>query len=596
MIISALAAFYDQLLKERPDEVARPGWVTCRIKFRIVIFADGSLAKIVPTGEKRGTSGLVPAQAERTSGVKANFLCNKAAYFFGIDANGETDRAKRCFEAACSMHHEILDGVDSLAAKAILAYFDSWNSETAASHPKLGEVFQDVCKGGYLAFALLTEDGCLHYVEEDQAVSDAWDAHVSVSVSDDSAMVCLATGKKQLAARLHPSIKGVAGAHSAGAKLVSFNEPAFESYGHDGKQGRNAPVGESVAQAYGLALNYLLADPIHHIYLGDATIVFWSEHEDRGNVSLFSLLLGGRTSESQNDAAEVDRNLSAVLNRLRLGKGVDLNGVDFAAKFYVLGLAPSKSRLLVRFFSCGSFGDMIDNVEAHYRRIQIVHAPYERDFLAPFWLLRAVENQKSQKETKPIVSSELTAPLLQAILRNGKYPEALFTNALLRIKATREVTYEQAAIIKGYLIRNCGRSEEEVTVELNEERCDVAYNLGRAFSYLGQIQEKANGKDTLTGRYLGSACTRPAVVFPQLLKQANYHLNKLSRDNPGYAVNLEKELSDVLSEGSVSSFPNYLSLSEQGDFMLGYYHQKAKRYQKKEERVVGDGVNETEEA
>lgn len=38
-----------------------------------------------------------------------------------------------------------------------------------------------------------------------------------------------------------------------------------------------------------------------------------------------------------------------------------------------------------------------------------------------------------------------------------------------------------------------------------------------------------------------------------------------------------------ISENS-QGFPNRFSLEEQGKFMLGYYHQVQKRYEKKEEK------------
>ena len=236
---------------------------------------------------------------------------------------------------------------------------------------------------------------------------------------------------------------------------------------------------------------------------------------------------------------------------------------------------------------------MLKNLDMHYRRIEVARSMGDRFALTPYWLLQTIENPESKKS---VVSSELSAPLVRAILTGGRYPEGFYSNAMLRIKATREVTYAQAAIIKGYLIRNCGRSEEEVTVELNETCTSVPYELGRAFSYLGQIQEAANGKDTLTGRYLDSACTRPAVVFTTLLKLSTSHLQKLSKDKPGLAVTLEKNLAAVLSEERVASFPKHLTLPEQGDFMLGYYHQKSKRYQKKSNESAVNTVDDAKEA
>ena len=70
--------------------------------------------------------------------------------------------------------------------------------------------------------------------------------------TDNSAQAfCLprVSGETQPIARLHPAIKGVWGAQTSGANIVSFNQRAFESYGKEGRQGENAPVGEATVFA-----------------------------------------------------------------------------------------------------------------------------------------------------------------------------------------------------------------------------------------------------------------------------------------------------------------------------------------------------------
>ena len=60
--------------------------------------------------------------------------------------------------------------------------------------------------------------------------------------------MCLVTGSTGPTERLHTAIKGVWGAQTSGANIVSFNLDAFTSYGKS--QGANAPVGKSAAFAY----------------------------------------------------------------------------------------------------------------------------------------------------------------------------------------------------------------------------------------------------------------------------------------------------------------------------------------------------------
>ena len=71
-------------------------------------------------------------------------------------------------------------------------------------------------------------------------------------------------------------------------------------------------------------------------------------------------------------------------------------------------------------------------------------------------------------------------------------------------------------------------------------------------------------------------------VFPRLLKLSNSHMRTLKRDKKGWAVNLDKKLEDILCRLK-ESLPNTLSLEEQGVFILGYYHQYQKRFEKKQE-------------
>lgn len=93
---------------------------------------------------------------------------------------------------------------------------------------------------------------------------------------------------------IHPSIKNVAGAQSSGAALVSFNAPAFCSYGKE--QNLNAPTGKYASFAYTSALNHLLADRDHVFRIGDATVVCWSRNAKPAYAALFGGLLSAPPS------------------------------------------------------------------------------------------------------------------------------------------------------------------------------------------------------------------------------------------------------------------------------------------------------------
>ena len=161
----------------------------------------------------------------------------------------------------------------------------------------------------------------------------------------------------------------------------------------------------------------------------------------------------------------------------------------------------------------------------------------------------------------------------------------------LRIRAEHDITRGKAAIIKAYLLRNTPEGErkaiisEVAQVKLNEETRYAPYVLGRMFAVLEGIQEAANPgiNTTIRDRYFNSACCTPAVVFPVLIRLAQAHLKKL---DGGLSVHMNRQLQSLMGMLD-EAYPGRLSLSDQGIFQLGYYHQRQKRYEKKEDRDNG---------
>ena len=72
---------------------------------------------------------------KRTVGVAANFLCDNAGYLLGIDSKGKPQRTRECFEASRSLHEQLLAGVDSPAARAVAAFFRSWDPRQPGNTP-----------------------------------------------------------------------------------------------------------------------------------------------------------------------------------------------------------------------------------------------------------------------------------------------------------------------------------------------------------------------------------------------------------------------------------------------------------------------------
>ncbi len=575
MILQALAHHYDTL--SASGKISPPGWGDVKVSYALCLSEDGALQQIVciKTEQPRGKQMVLapqqmrlPAPVKRTAGVLPNFLYDTSSYVLGADTKGKPDRTKKCFETFRTLHQSLLGNIDTPAANAILAFLNQWNPEKLANHPAFAEHSEELLSGGNLVFRV---NG--RYAHEDPAIQQAWNEYY-VSSGDGPEMVCLVTGKKGPVESIHPAIKNVAGAKSSGAALVSFNAPAFCSYGKE--QNLNAPVSKSAVFAYTTALNYLLADQAHTCRVGDCTVVYWAENGSVASQNMVGGFLG------QNDFYTADVLMDTV-RKLCQGQAVEFEEelLDPNMNFYVLGISPNAARLSVRFFFRNTLSHLLQNVLEHYQRMDIVRPSYDNFETLPLWkMLSETVNQKAQKKS---IAPNLGGDTLWAILNNTSYPASLLNSVRLRIRAEQKITRGRAAILKAYYLKHdtpdIPNKEEVLTVSLNRESTSVPYTLGRLFSVLEAIQSAANPSITTTikDRYFNSASATPGHVFPTLLNLAQKHLKKIGG---GLSVYYNKQITDLIGRLD-DSYPAHLSIPEQGVFQLGYYHETQSHYERK---------------
>ena len=582
MILQALTRYYEVLARE--EKVSRKGWCTAKVSYAVNLSKEGKIKNIFCLKEEdiRGKKKIivpkamqVPEMVPRSSGVSANFLCDNAKYFLGIDRemddNNKKCRALECFHAAREKHLLLLDGVKGEMAQAIRLYFENWKPEKAEENEEIKEIWDDLTDGGNLVFCM-----GMKWAQEDDDIRNMWEESQKKS-GEETEGICLVTGEKAPIARIHKTIKGVPGAQSSGAALVSFNAPAFESYGKE--QSYNAPVGKYAEFAYTTALNYLLSKREYTFLLGDTMMVFWAEKGEEIYQKTFLEFL--------NPVEDNEDKLKDIFEKLKKGKPIVVENVNLNSDetFYILGLAPNAARLSIRLFYRNSFGNILENISKHYKRMEIIRPAWEtREYLGIWQMMWETVNQKS-KDKKPV--SNMASMVMQAIISGGRYPASLYTDTLIRIKAEQgKVSWGRAGIIKAYLIKNCNWKEGENYMGLNEASEETAYVLGRLFSVLECIQIEANPgiKATIRDRYFNAACATPALVFPILIKLKNSHIKKIEREKESakrYYENLLMEIIGKLGE----EYPKRLSLEEQGKFTIGYYHQMQKKYEKKGEKT-----------
>lgn len=579
MILQALVKYYENLAEQ--GKVSRPGWCHEKVSYEINLSKTGEVLGITSrkVEDIRGKKTIwVPAYVEvpervHRSGyeIAANFLCDNAKYLMGIDQDNKPQRVLECFKKTREKHLDILQSTQGKVAQAVLNYFNNWDPTISVENPVIRENFDKLIEKSNLIFCVEGQE-----VQEDPEIQSCWDNYRKQSAEDIKG-ICLVTGEKTEISRTHKMIKGIPGAQSSGASLISFNALAFESY--ERKQSYNAPVGKYAEFAYTTALNYLLSQRDYTFSLGDSMIVYWAESGREQYQRCFSNMFRP-TKDNQ-------KKLKDIFDSLKEDTKIYLEDAEMDPKqnFYILALAPNAARLSVRFFYVNSFGKIIQNIADHYERLEIVKpAREEQDYLGIRDMLNETVNQKSKDKT-PVPN--MAALVLQAILSGGRYPASLYANTLIRIRAEcGNVNWKRAAIIKAVLIKNYNCMEGEAFMESNDDCKDVPYILGKLFCVLEEVQWEASNrkiKTTIRDSYFNSACATPAMIFPVLLKLKNSHMKKLERDKIGLKVDLEKKIA-CLMEKLPPKLPERLTLQEQGEFNIGYYHQQQEKYKKGEDK------------
>jgi len=571
VILQALKEYYDRKATDPDSGIAPAGWERKEIPFIIVLNRKGDFVQIEDTREgvgkkKRARSFVVPQAVKKTSGIAANLLWDVAGYVLGIDtkSKGNAERALEQKKAFVARIQTELQHV--VEVEPILKFLNDLPMEQLKAETNWAEIVE------------INPNLSFRFNDAQELVCQSPGVREAISLTEDSAgaqRVCLVTGEEGPTVSLHAAIKGVYGAQSSGANIVSFNLDAFCSFNK--KQGSNAPVGKSAAFAYTTALNTLLGkDSTQRMSIGDASTVFWSEKKTTFE-SDFSFFFSEPPKDNPDDGVQKVKALFEAVN-----SGAYYEDDD-KTKFYVLGLAPNAARIAVRFWETGTIRQFAHRIRQHFEDLAIVKPPKEPEFYSIWRLLVNIAVQDKSENIQP----NLAGDFMRAVLTGTPYPATLLQAALRRIHSDAEFRVKpvRAALIKAYLNRYYrmypNSKHKEVTMGVDCNQPSIGYQLGRLFASLEKIQEEANPglNATIRERYYGAACASPVTVFANLMRLKNHHLAKM--ENKGRVVNFERLLAEIV--GRLDDFPARLDLHEQGRFAIGYYHQRQDFFTKKPE-------------
>lgn len=596
--------------------LADPAFTRKAIRWVISLDAEGNLLGFTPTGDdKRGKEYSVPQTSRpKVAGGIAEFLADGLTAVFGLDTDPEKDKdnekhrrdrdknnaakhhdfwqqiqtafeftSHSSLQALIDFRRKHLTEIDFLKWESRDKQKTAWWLKTAAGNEvKLGpENFTFEVEGKLL-------------IEDEETIRPYWRKIHQQEIGDKINTVekglCLVTGLESVPiSPTTPKIKGVPNTQAFGASIVSFDKPAFASFGLE--QNYNAPTWIEAAAAYTTALNWLLDQRKHSLRLGGTVVCFWARDSEEAT-DIFAELF------EQPNPETVQRFLTSPV------RGTEHSGIR-PDEFYSVTLAGNAGRIVVRHWLQCPLDNANGNLKRWFEDLQI--APYGHQYAgakatkkvgeanevpqALSLYMLAMTTVRESKDLQP----ELPTQLYRAALE-GHAPSVMLLKPILN-RFAKELASDGPSIALRRLSRfaltrlilNRNRKEGEPMIEPQVfDTNDPAYNCGRLLAIFDDLQMRANEYQLegagVVERYYGSASSAPNSAFGILWRLHQHHLKKVSRQGDkgkAAAAAIKRRIATIASlflqpkPNFPPEFPRAFSLVEQGRFALGFYQQKA---------------------
>ncbi len=576
MILQSLYQLYDRLIQDSSYRIPPFGFSYQKISFKVILSPEGDLISIQNTclQENSMPLSLLVFGDNKSSGksITPGFLWDNTSYMLGYKPDDKNpERTLKAFKTFRKEHLAVESSINSPDFSAVCRFLQKWYPEQIVSFPVLTHRINH--------FGVFQINGNTSYVHENRTILNWWKQKTHQATSDHQGQ-CLLSGKMANIARVHPKIKGIAGAQPSGGSIVSFNKASYESYGK--AQNFNSPISEEAAFRYTSALNALLEGPmssLHRIFLGDTTVVFWSKKKTLIEQFIAPLLTDGSMAIFPPSNKDTQKKYQSFLKSLQTEDG-SKNSSD-KTLFNILGLSPNTARLSVRFFHQLCINELHRNLQKHYIDTNVSplikkgNLTSQQQF-TPIWMFL----RQSARDTKSIPPN-LVGSLLRSLFTGCDYPAALFSSIIRQIQADSIINHPRVCFIKGYLCRN---KHYSIGPSLNNAETNSAYILGRIFALLETYNSGMNNPQyphLFRERLYRTASTTPSKIFPILADSFQSHFlqkNAVLKER-------DKLLSQYLFHAT--QFPVYLNPEQQGLLAMGYYHQRQLLFRQKRKNEDG---------
>lgn len=531
------------------------------VSIDLIIKKDGSFIKFIVFDKVMTLAEALPAKKG-----KARLLLDRAEEVLGYGG----EKSKRKHEIFLEKL-ELYTKVDVL--KSIQRFYHENKDEGIKKALKEFEkMVPEKERTGNIAFRINNEDVRIHEKREIlNQITDKYEAEQK-EILMSSPKLCSICGKTDypVADIPHGMIKRVPDGQTSGCALISYNDDAYESYNLKGNN--NSSICTHCAKEYVEAMNWLLSsgNPYkdekgkgHFRYSNrknfgsDTAMVFWTKKLKK--IPEIDLLEVPSNSEVQE-----------LIESIQKGKDKSSKSLN-PDMFFSFTLSGAAARIAIRDWIESSLEDLRRNIAHWFDDIKIQHN--KKVNYSPLWTLASA--CKNKKESNDFIVGRIATILWNCAIKDTVPPIWIISTVLNRIRReSGSFSPERAALLRFTLNRNNKNGGARIMEQLDEKNANMAYVSGRIFAVLESIQWYALGETNagIRERFFSSASTTPAIAFGRLLKMSQHHLSKLKGEKPGLAVNLDKKMQELMTR--ISSFPVMFKLEDQGNFAIGYYHQK----------------------
>ena len=366
----------------------------------------------------------------------------------------------------------------------------------------------------------------------------------------------------------HGSVKLPKG-QTSGSMLVSYNTNAFESYNLKGNL--NSGICTNCARNYIEALQHLVGNR-HEITtekgekkfkfsnsqkISDDTIVlFWTKKPDE-DIDPFSDI-----------CQPTEERVRDLFSSIATGDHERVN-TEVENYFYCCTMSSAAARIAIRDWMAISVSQYQKNLKQWFDDIATI-----KDGEIYYPGINSILNSCIKKKTKSTQSdlkakARIGAILWHAALTNTSLPLMILQSILTQIEHDY-FSPEKSTVIRLVLNRNIKKTYY-MKKELDVQNESKAYLCGRLFALICQLQYMAHdGKEinsSIRNRFFASASSNPSRAMSILL----------TKYVPIYQKKTKEAYTKVITEiaARIEHFPEKLTLTERGEFALGYYYQYA---------------------